>query len=338
MNSVAQLPLFINLIAFAVLASAIWFAGTRLSHLSKAIGKATGIGPAMMGLLFLGGITELPELVTTGTAAIKGNAALALNNMLGGIPMQTAILAVADILVVHVALTSTPKKHTPLFEGAILAFLLLVLFALISVGEIAIVTGLGVGALILASLYVVFIYALNRYEKNHGLQFEAVDEGVVSPDSLRTLIWKSSGAGAIILVCGVLLVNVCEAIAVQTSLGNSFVGVTLLAITTSLPELSTTIAAVRMGAFTMAISNIFGSNLLMIFILLPADMLYREGEILAQVDDISKIALLSGIVMTLIYVFGLVMKHKPRILGMGVDSALVMAIYMASLYAFYVVR
>jgi len=348
MNLFSELPLSVNVLAFSALAAAIWIAGTRLSHLADAIGEITGVGHAVMGLLFLAGITELPELVTTATAALKGNAVLALNNMLGGIPMQTAILVVADMAAVGVILTSSPRKLTPVLEGALLALLLLAMFAIVSVGDISLVDGLGLGVTVLAGLYLLFIYALNRYDRDHAWRpVEAVELTADEPPpnlnpmrdrSLRELILQTCGAAAVILVCGILLVEVCETIAAQSALGDSFIGVTLLASTTSLPELSTTIAAVRMGAHTMAIANIFGSNMLMVFILLPADLLYRQGEILAQADPISRLALLSGIVMTMIYLVGLMVRNKPRVLGMGIDSVLVMAVYLGSLYAFYITR
>ncbi len=348
MNLFSQLPLSVNVLAFAALAAAIWIAGTRLSHLADAIGELTGISNAIMGLLFLAGITELPELVTTATAALKGNAVLALNNMLGGIPMQTAILVVADLAAVGVILTSSPRKLTPILEGALLALLLLAVFAVISVGDIGLVEGLGLGVTVLAGLYLLFIYALNRYDRDHARQpvdvvMPTAGEPQANPNvmrgrSLRDLTLQSCGAAAVILGCGILLVEVCETIAAQSALGDSFVGVTLLATTTSLPELSTTIAAVRMGAYTMAIANIFGSNMLMVFILLPADLLYRQGEILSQADPISRLALLSGIVMTMIYVVGLMVRNKPRVLGIGIDSVAVTAVYLGSLYVFYVMR
>ena len=135
-----------------------------------------------------------------------------------------------------------------------------------------------------------------------------------------------------------MLVETAQTIADQSALGSSFIGVTLLAASTSLPELSTTIAAVRLGAYTMALSSIFGSNLIMVLVLFPADMFYRQGETLRQADDTAQLALLSGILVTTIYVTGLLMKKKPRVLGMGMDSVLVLAVYLASVYAFYSAR
>ena len=111
MDLIPSISVSVNLLLFAGLALAIWFAGTRLSHLADAIGDRTGVGQALMGLIFLAAITELPALVTTATAAHAGNAAMALNNMFGGIAMQTAILAVADAAVIHATLTSVPHNH-----------------------------------------------------------------------------------------------------------------------------------------------------------------------------------------------------------------------------------
>ena len=85
-----------NFAIFVVLACAIWIAGTRLTIYADAISDKFRIGKAFTGLVFLAIVTELPEIVTTITAAISGNALLIMNNMFGGIVMQTAILGVAD--------------------------------------------------------------------------------------------------------------------------------------------------------------------------------------------------------------------------------------------------
>jgi len=89
-------PIMINLIVFAVAAGAVWFSGTKLAYYADAIGRRTGIGQAMVGMLLLGGITSLPEIAVAGAAAISANATLAVNNLLGGFAMQVVILAFAD--------------------------------------------------------------------------------------------------------------------------------------------------------------------------------------------------------------------------------------------------
>jgi len=349
MPSFSSFPLFANVVIFAVLAAAIWIAGTQLSQLADAISERTRVGRALMGLLFLAGITELPEVVTTVTASLKGDAALALNNMFGGIAMQTAVLAVADAVVLHASLTSLPRKPTSILEGVLLIFLLTSILAIISLGERPLIGGVGLGVVLLAGFYIVSILILRRYEKQEiwipahspgGDRGEAHGRhrGAFGGLPLRTLALYSFAAAAVILICGVLLVESALTIAVQSGLGSSFIGVTLLASSTSLPELSTTVAAVRLGAYTMAISNIFGSNLIMVVVILPADLFYRQGAILHEVDDIGQLALLSGILVTAIYVIGLLIRKKWQILGVGADSILVLGVYLASVYAFYLAR
>ena len=354
MFSVASLPLILNLGIFVVLATAIWLAGTRLAWLADMIGDRTGISRALMGLIFLAGITELPELVTTVTAAVQGDAVLALNNMFGGIVMQTAVLAIADAFVVHAVLTAFPRKPTPILEGLLLILLLTAILAVIALGETSLIQGIGLGTVLVAGIYGISILILRHYDSSNdwrpvnlpglqpGLQpdqqqveSETRDKSAPPPLPMPVLIRRTIASALVILVCGVMMVEVSQALAVQTGLGSSFIGVTLLAASTSLPELSTTIAAVRIGAYTMAISNIFGSNLIMVLVLFPADIFYRQGEILREAGATAQLALLSGILVTTIYVVGLVVKKKPRLFGMGIDSILVLLIYAASLYAFY---
>ena len=124
MRMFAEFPVLVNFIFFIIFAGFIWVAGTRLSYLVDAIAEQTKIARAIMGLVVLAAITSLPEMVTTATASMSGNAVLALNNLFGGITMQTAILAVADATVIHATLTSFPRKTTPIIEGLFLIIML----------------------------------------------------------------------------------------------------------------------------------------------------------------------------------------------------------------------
>ena len=342
-----MLPLSVNALLFAALAAAIWFAGTRLAYLADALGARIGVGHAIMGFLFLAALTELPELVTTAAAAIQDDAALALNNMFGGITMQTAILAVADATAVGATLTAFPRKPTTLLEAALLIVLLAGTLIAIQFGDTVIVFQIGGGVLLLALGYCRAVYLLTAYDEDYAWRPVSLEEPKHGQDSrgekfrklpLRDMSLQSAGVALVILVCGVLLVEVAQEIAEQSRLGSSFIGATLLATTTSLPELSTTIAAVRMRAYTMAISNIFGSNLIMLLVLLPADLLYRKGAILHEAGPSAKMALLFGILVTAVYLVGLIMKKKPRYFGMGVDSIAVLGLYAISLVALYSVR
>src|SRR5690606_5192327 len=104
------------------------------------------------------------------------------------------------------------------------------------------------------------------------------------------------------------------------------------------PELSTTLAAVRMGSYAMAISNIFGSNMIMVALLLPADVLYREGPILDAVDDAAVFTVAVGMAVTALYLIGMLERRDRTFLRMGLDSLGVLALYVASLVGLWTLR
>ncbi len=350
MSLLGDLPLIVNFVLFGLAACGIWIAGTKLSIYADEISDRKRIGKAFMGLIFLASITSLPELVTTITAAIEANAALVLNNMFGGIVLQTAILAAADLVIRQAPLTSYPRNPTPVLEASFLLLLMALLMAVISIGDAPLFGHVGYGTVLLALAYGGSLWLLRNMDGNSaawtpieipeerdqeqtGMWRRGLDD---IPFSLLT--WRSIAAAGVILFCGVLLVELADTIALQSGLGSSFIGVTLLAASTSLPELSTTVMAVRLRAYTMAISNIFGSNLIMIVLVLPADLLYAPGPILAHVDRSAAFALAAGLLVTIIYVIGLIVRHKRKILGMGLDSLTVLAVYLASLIVFYLIR
>jgi cation:H+ antiporter len=189
------------------------------------------------------------------------------------------------------------------------------------------------------------IWLLRRYDgESDWVPVDLPDgEGVMSEahqtdeTSNHVLHLQAAACCGAILVFGILLVQFAQSIADQSGLGRSFIGVTLLAGATSLPELTTTITAVRMGAYTMAISNIFGSNLIMLVLVLPADMLILGSPILRGPSETVELALSFGIAVTAIYLIGLIVRRKPKFWGMGLDSWLVLLVFAVSLPAYYFV-
>jgi len=263
--------------------------------------------------------------------------------MFGGIALHTSVLAIADATAAKVAITAYPRKPTPILEGALLVLLLAILHAIVLMGDQQLLRHVGMGSIILALLYVLSIVFVRRidsrtiWEPTHvpvSPETEHSSPRLFGGDllSTRQLSLRFALTSLVILIFGVSLVRSAEAIAVQSGLGTSFVGVTLLAGSTSLPELSTTVMAVRLGSYTMAISNILGSNLVMLFLLLPADILYLGGPLLAQVDRSAAYAIVCGIVVSMIYVVGLVSRSNRTFLGMGYDSFAVLVFYAFSLF------
>jgi cation:H+ antiporter len=345
-SALAQLPIAVNLAVFVLAASGVWFAGSRLAIYADAIADRKRIGQAFMGLVFVAAATSLPEMVTTLYGAVAGEAELVLGNMFGGITMQTAILALADVSFAAVALTSYPRGPGSALEATLLIALLALLLGLHAVGEFSLPFGVGLGTLFLGLAYVGVVVMLREYDKNAPWIPIEVPEtaepliGDVVPKELDrkpfpSLVWGFAMLSLVILICALGLTASAAAIAEQTGLGSSFIGVTLLASATSLPEVSTTLSAVRIGAHSMAISNVFGSNLLMVALVLPADLAYSGAPILGAIDQATAFALISGVLVTAIYLAGLLIRSRRTIFGMGIDSALVLVVYTVTLAVFY---
>ena len=91
-------------------------------------------------------------------------------------------------------------------------------------------------------------------------------------------------AAVIILTAAPFLVMAAEGIATESGLGETFVGASFLALATSLPELATALAAVRIGAYDLAVGALLGSNAFNMAIIFVADLAYTSGPILSAVD------------------------------------------------------
>jgi cation:H+ antiporter len=134
----------------------------------------------------------------------------------------------------------------------------------------------------------------------------------------------------VLFIAGVTTAEVGSALASQTGLGEGFLGATLLAFSSSLPEMTTTIGAVRLGAYALAVSNIFGTNAFLVALLFVADIFYRQEPILQAVDRSAVFIAAIGILTTTVYLLGMIERHNRAIFGMGVDSLIVLIIYPLS--------
>lgn len=156
--------------------------------------------------------------------------------------------------------------------------------------------------------------------------------------SLATICLLTAAAAGAILAAGFALAGTREALAEQTGLGASFVGMLLGGIATSLPEVSTTIAAVRLAQYKMAFADAFGTNLFSTMLLFVADLAYPGGPILNEVDRFSLFAMLLGILLTAVYLAGFVERHHKTMLRMGIDSIIVLVAYSGGLVVLFFLR
>jgi cation:H+ antiporter len=338
-----EFPIWGNVLLFLIAGAIVWYAGTRLSLYADAIAERKEWGQAFVGALFLGVVTSLPEIATTTTASAIGNAALAFNNLLGSVSAQLVVLAVVDLIAVRGALTFFSPKPVLLMSGVFLALELALAIAAVAMGEIASWGNVGIWPVILFANYLASLYFLFRYEKEDRwvainvpndedhkyppTQERARVEGTSTGRLFGLFAWHS----VLVLGAGLVISSTGDALAEQTGLGSGLIGATLVAFATSLPETSTTYGAVRVGAFTMAVANIFGTNTLGVSLILFSDIAYREGLVIDAVGRFEIFLTALGIVLTCIYLWGLLERRDKTLMGMGIDSALVIAAWITGI-------
>ena len=148
---------------------------------------------------------------------------------------------------------------------------------------------------------------------------------------LGWVICLAALAAAGVFAAGTVLAFSADALAVQTGLGAGFIGLIFGGIATSLPELSTTVSAVRLKQYEMTFSDAFGTNLASLALLFVADVLYVGEPLLNQVGRFSTFAMLLGIAVTAIYLVGLVARPRQAVWRMGIDSLTVLVVSTASI-------
>jgi cation:H+ antiporter len=168
----------------------------------------------------------------------------------------------------------------------------------------------------------------------------AADEGTSAAAVAGSLSLRHATIGylattLVILIAASYLAPVADELARVTNLGGTFIGSTLVALTTSLPEVVTSAAAVRMGAFDLAVGNVLGSNAFNMAILLPVDMLYRSGSLLQDAELANGITGVAVILVTGILTLGLLYRPQKRYWLIEPDAALVVLLAGAAFAALY---
>ncbi len=134
------------------------------------------------------------------------------------------------------------------------------------------------------------------------------------------LIIKTAIVAVLILGAGFLLSQPGDPIAKQIGLSKSLVRLVLVGLATSLPELSSIIAAVRIRRCEMAAGDVFGTNLFNITLIFIADLSYPGDPVLAQAGAFEAVAALAGLVVTGVFVIGLLKRKDKSAARMGYDS------------------
>src|SRR5690606_3763319 len=264
------------LAVFAVAAAVIAWAGVHLARYGDELAERAGLSRLVVGMLLVATATSLPEVVTDVSAALGDAPDLAVGDLFGSNMANMAILAVIDLQHRKRVWTRVEIGHARVASVAIGLTALAILGVLTPPG---IPLGwLGIDTLVIAGAYVAAVAWMHRSPIGRHGEGEVlpVPTGWSRPSfgGLRPVILRFAGAALVILAAGPVLARSAEEIAAASGLGQTFVGSSLVAITTSLPELVSSLAAVRIRSYDLAVGNLFGSNAFNMFALVFVDAAY----------------------------------------------------------------
>jgi cation:H+ antiporter len=320
------------ILIFLAAAGAVWVAGTHLSSSTDVLDTGLGLGEAIGGVILLAVATNLPEIAITSSAAVANN--------LGGIAIQTVVLVVLDIAIgSESALTTRAASLVLGLEGLLVILVLAIVVMGTQLPARHMLWRIEPASLLIALFWVVGVYLLNR--ARHGLPWH--DTTGTAPGGqekplghskhaaaekmrLGRAAWIFGVGAAVTLGAGIVLEQSGEEIAGHLGLSGVVFGATILAAATSLPEVSTGIASVRLGDFQLAVSDIFGGNAFLPVLFLLAGLL-SGGAVLPQAQDTDIYLTALGIVLTVVYGWGLITRPQRQVLRMGTDSLAVLVLY-----------
>jgi len=354
-----QYAVALNLLVFAGAAGVIWYAGTKLERQADAIALRTGLGKAFVGMLLLAGATSLPEIATTVTALLIGNVPMAVHNLLGSVVFNTAALAIADAVSGRSALTQRAPRYVLIIAGLGVVFLLAVVLMGTAVARgvesslrppawlvLGRVWEMLLIAAFLGVLYVTYRGQVHpRWQPTSPEAAPGGDEAAADPTEDAFSAWSSAqlygafaAASLAVLAAAWLLTQTGDALAVQTGLGGGFVGFTLIALATTLPEISTTVAAARAGHDEMAVTNIFGSSAFVVMLLGVTGLVVGDEILRQAASPTASFAAALGMVVTLVYLWGLLERQDRTYLRMGWDSLAVTLLVLGGSWVVYVLE
>lgn len=320
-------------VQFILLGCVIFFSARGLVHASGKIAAKRGWADLWAGFLLLSLATTLPELFASISAAAVFDAPdLSFGNLFGSIIFNLFMIAVLDIIHGPGPILREADNRLIILGGAGTA--------LAAAAAAGILSGISPSSYVSPfSILILLGYLLaSRLVYSSGAGQGSPPAGK-SPAEAERKYWLQYGIYAfLILIASLLIVRTVDGIAGASGLGRTFSGTLFLAAATSLPEASATVAAVRKGAYNMAMGNILGANMLNLAIIFFADAFYLKGNIFAAVSLNHAITALIGILMTGVIIVGIIYRSRRSFGFLGWDAVIIAVSYFAGSYMLYVLR
>lgn len=323
-----------SILVFSLCALVIAIAGTRITRVVDQLADRTGLGEATAGAVLLGAATSLSGSVLSVTAAYRGHPELAVSNALGGIAVQTFFLAIADMVYRRANLEHAAASAPNMMQnGLLIALLALILLAPtlpdVTLWQIHPITPILIGFYLYGTRLI-----QGAWESPMWRPSITLDTREDKPEAMNRLpplarLWTEflllmAALGA----AGLVLEPAATTISAEAGLSQTVVGVLLTAISTSIPELVTSVAAVRRGALTLAVGGIIGGNAFDTLFMAASDIAYRDGSIYHTMDPDTERWVTLTLLMAAILIMGLIRRERYGLGRIGAESLAIMVLYI----------
>jgi cation:H+ antiporter len=331
------------IIQFLVSSTVVVIAAVVLTRCADRFARLTGLGHLIVGIVFLAAATSLPEFSVNWSIIRLGFSNMAVGGLIGSSLFNLAILAIADLLHKQRRVAFSRKSVEHALSGMVSIAMTMVVGIGVFVG--ARLGAWEVGGVGVFSIVMSFTYLFGmRLIYHDQLSDRAIPPpgNVGSKVSFRSPAILRAAAGfmlaaIVILVAAPWSASAAAMIAELSGLGNTFVGTTLVALATSLPELVACVAAARIGAMNLAIGNVFGSNSFNLLLLVPLDAAW-PGSLMGSVSITHLLTCLLVVLTTSVVIIGQLYRVESRKFLVEPDAALVLLLVAGGLVLIYYCR
>jgi len=326
---------------FFVCVILILFAGKRVARYGDVIAEKTGLGGLWIGIILVSVATSLPELFTgIGSTVFIDAPDLTIGNLFGANSYNLVNIALLDFIHKGHPLLSSISAGQLLTAG-----LSLIPLAIAAIG-IFLSPQLPQAAFFNISLYSILILISYMFCVRIIFGFEQNQQRIIKElnreeealfkykeISLKTAIIRYFISALIIAGAGIWLAYIGDELSHILGLSGNFVGSLFLGFATTLPEITVSIAALRIGAKEMAIANMLGSNLFNIAIIFLNDLFYRKAPIFEVLSQQHIFTAFIVILMTATVIAGMILKPKKKTkIGLSIYSVALIVIFAIGAY------
>jgi cation:H+ antiporter len=294
----------------------------------------------------------LPEIAITVSAAAKGHLGLAAGNLIGGVAVQTMVLVICDAVASRKqSLTFLVGSLVPVIEALLVIFVVAGVLMGALLPESTRIGPVSPASLAIAVAWFAGIYAINEARKSPRWAIQAPGSAsgrphrrTAHPDEKPTPATQSAARAIVVfaiscvvtLVAGVVLEVSGNDLATREGINGVIFGATVLSVASALPEISSGIAAVRLGDNELAVADIFGGNSFQVVLFLVADLIAGK-PVLPSAGDLNGWLAALGIALTAIYAFGVILRREKCAARLGRDSMLAVAVFALGIAGLFVI-